>query len=124
MEKIELLKRKWIYGECRHLCTLCKYKEKCWKELNMSYKIKMQERGYGKRQHEKLLLNSLYGKGAFDLSLLEQVKKLQEDKKKLKQEIERLHGVIQHLTRELDEAEEHAFCMQEKLSQLAEKVRF
>lgn len=44
--------------------------------------------------------------------------------KKLEQENERLHDVIRHLTRELDEAEEHAFAQQEKLSQLLEKERF
>ena len=44
--------------------------------------------------------------------------------KKLEEENERLHDVIRHLTRELDEAEEHAFAMQEKLSQLLEKERF
>lgn len=43
---------------------------------------------------------------------------------KLKEENERLHGVIQQLTRELDEAEEHAFAQQEKLSELLKKVRF
>ena len=102
--------RKWIHGECRHLCTMCKHKEKCWKELNMGYKMNKQQR--------------VYGKGVTELSLLEQVKKLQEVKQQMKQEIERLHGIIQQLTRELDEAEEHAFCMQEKLSQLMEKERF
>lgn len=44
--------------------------------------------------------------------------------KKLEEENERLHDVIRHLTRELDEAEEHAFAQQEKLSQLLEKERF
>ena len=58
-----------------------------------------------------------------NLDLLDQVKKLQEDKKEMRLEIERLHGVIQQLTRELDEAEVHAFCMQEKLSQLMKKER-
>lgn len=43
--------------------------------------------------------------------------------KKLEQENERLHDVIRHLTRELDEAEEHAFVVQEKLSSLMEKER-
>ena len=93
----------------------------------MGYKMKTQERDYGKRKHEKFLKSGSYGlngKGAFDLSLLEQVKKLQVEKIKMKEEIERLHGVIQQLTRELDDAEEHAFCMQEKLSQLMEKEWF
>ena len=76
----------------------------------MGYKMNKQQR--------------VYGKGVTELSLLEQVKKLQEVKQQMKQEIERLHGIIQQLTRELDEAEEHAFCMQEKLSQLMEKERF
>lgn len=44
--------------------------------------------------------------------------------KKLEEENERLHDVIRHLTRELDEAEEHAFAQQEKLSQLLGKERF
>lgn len=38
--------------------------------------------------------------------------------KELEKENERLHDVIRHLTRELDEAEQHAFALQEKLSTL------
>lgn len=42
----------------------------------------------------------------------------------LEDENERLHDVIQHLTRELDEAEEHAFALQEKLSSLLQTNQF
>ena len=27
--------RKWIVGECRHLCLFCKYKEHCFPSANM-----------------------------------------------------------------------------------------
>ena len=42
----------------------------------------------------------------------------------LENENARLHDVIQHLTRELDEAEEHAFALQEKLSSLLQTNQF
>lgn len=42
----------------------------------------------------------------------------------LEDENERLHDVIQHLTRELDEAEEHTFALQEKLSSLLQTNQF
>lgn len=55
---------------------------------------------------------------------LKRYDKIQEYKEKLKEkdkEIERLSGIIQQLTRDLDEAEEHAYVMQEKLSQYMER---
>lgn len=58
------------------------------------------------------------------LRKLDALQRAQKENVKLREENERLHEVIMHLTRELDEAEEHAFAMQEKLSQLLEKERF
>ena len=78
-------------------------------------------------QEMKTRLNSAYGKSVYKMTQLEaldQIKKLQEEKKDLIKENERLHGVIQHLTRELDEAEEHAYAMQEKLSTMLQERRF
>ena len=59
-----------------------------------------------------------------ELEILKRINFLEYRNKKLNEENERLHGVIQELTRELDEAEQSAFAMQEKLSSLMEKVRF
>lgn len=58
------------------------------------------------------------------LKRLDRIKLLENKNRILNEENERLHGVIQELTRELDEAEQNAFAMQEKLSSLMEKVRF
>ena len=58
------------------------------------------------------------------LRKLDALQRAQKENVKLREENDRLHEVIRYLTRELDEAEEHAFAMQEKLSQLLEKERF
>ena len=58
------------------------------------------------------------------LRKLDTLQRAQKENVKLREENERLHEVIRYLTRELDESEEHAFAMQEKLSQLLEKERF
>lgn len=34
--KIMIFKIKWIKGECRHLCVLCKYKNECYDNLELS----------------------------------------------------------------------------------------
>lgn len=59
-----------------------------------------------------------------NLRKLDALQRAQNENLKLREENERLHEVISYLTRELDEAEEHAFAMQEKLSHLLEKERF
>ena len=52
----------------------------------------------------------------------EQVEKWKVAYELARQENERLHKIIEDLTRDLDEAEEHAFCMQEKISTLMQKL--
>lgn len=35
-------KRKWIKGECRHLCLLCKHKKECKQQFFEEEKLKQQ----------------------------------------------------------------------------------
>lgn len=35
MRILKEFKRKWIVGECRHLCLFCKFKENCFPPANM-----------------------------------------------------------------------------------------
>lgn len=30
--KLQMLKAKWIRGECHHICLWCQYKHECWLE--------------------------------------------------------------------------------------------
>lgn len=41
--------RKWIQGECRHLCLLCKHKRLCLEHLAEEERVKIELANY--RQH-------------------------------------------------------------------------
>ena len=99
-----------IRVECWHLCCLCKHRKIC-----------KEERKYedGKTLDRLTLICALYKKKVSELKKSnEQVEKWKATYELARQENNRLHRVIEDLTMDLDEAEEYAFCMQEKLSML------
>ena len=77
------------------------------------------------QRRSKKMRDNFMNKPKYDTPLkrLDRVKMLEQKTVDQKKEIETLHGIIQQLTRELDEAEEHAYVMQEKISTLMEKVK-
>lgn len=38
--------RKWIKGECRHFCNICKYKEECNAQMAEEEKVRMCKEDY------------------------------------------------------------------------------
>lgn len=38
--------RKWIKGDCRHFCNICKYKEECNVQMAEEEKIRMYKEDY------------------------------------------------------------------------------
>lgn len=103
-EKLNFMKEKWIDGECRHICKLCRYRKQCFIENYFEFMNKPIQKG-------RSFMEST-------LQRLDKIKMYQEKINKLKQENNILHGVIRELNMEIEEAEKTCYKYQIEIEKM------
>ena len=113
MKKLKSLYIRFINKNCKGVCVLCKYRKACMEEREAELqpeRLSPQEMDYCRKDVETLYQSSSH------LVSLDSVKTVEKElKNDYTEELNRLHGIIEELTKEKDEYEAELHSIQIKL---------